>query len=1171
MHSEASRKRPNGIDIVSVINSTTPENLKRRKTTTENGELTSSVPELSIDALTTNNALPHDDALVELQEPVEDSVNTSKEYDDVEESNEDSLEDSHVRGTAGIIRKVYMRNFMCHQSYEVELYPSVNVIQGPNGSGKSAVIAAIQVALGSRAFATERAHSLSDLIFQGANYALIKVRIVNKAPAEQQNLFDNRYRPDLFKDAIVIQRRIPRNGASEWTLFDAENKKVDVPNARQEVERITRHFHIYIDNPATVVPQQKWKQLLHSKKAEELYEFFAEATGLRNYEQNLNNARNSCLQAQIARQQKQEMLPSLQKEVEELETERGSLENVEQMQLELKEVEREYAWRLVFEKKKTLNEEIQEEADARSRQEQVQNEIQRVDNEITSLNNQIDEGGARMEELLQETEAWRSEVEATRNELSQKKRWKQEHESELETLKHEVERITGMLDECQRRLNNDNTLESQQMNSISSQINSLELEKESLNETNKNYCDSIARNNRELEELEKELNHKKAHIQRLEKEAEHAEQTLAKWKRVAEGYTCERFGIDEKTMQTIHRYVAANRFHQAPIGPIGSYIEVKDSKWARAIQESIGRKNLAKFIVCDNHDRKVLTSICRNLSIVVMDFSHGPYTLQDTEYHSYRTVISELNVRSPVVYNLLLDLLELDMNLLFDTLHECYVVARMNLPYVRCCWSAEGKRVFIRSGGLFHTSYLSKDSILLTENFEQAQRDASTKVEDLKRQIDFSIQQAKEIQKRRTILERNMDHAVQQRKETSERMRSVENKIIEKKQELEDLRTLKDTDTLIEQRETLTNEKEEKERRMMTIEHSLRQMEKEIESLAEQERKKKHEIWQFTEECEKIRTHIEKMKSDSGRFSKEKSQLQKEYDQLDSKIEALSNEIEVEGPRLERMQEEVAEKYEPLAEWKYSSLDAVKEVAQRKAEEIKKYNERASNRTLIQITKELNDSKKRLQTVERQLHRLDDLVDRISKNVIEYGQQYIQMHKRVENTVRLYFGRFMSHRGHKGDLHIHRKSRIVSIKVAVASQRKSNGTYIPTQDLKSLSGGERSYTTLCFLMALGEALEVPFRIFDEFDVFMDEGNRHTSYQIILEEAISQTNRQFIFLTPLQLPSVKCNTNNLHFITLQPPSMFVTNLFLTQVSNFFSLGRNKWMNGQQQTLDEHEYS
>jgi len=115
------------------------------------------------------------------------------------------------------------------------------------------------------------------------------------------------------------------------------------------------------------------------------------------------------------------------------------------------------------------------------------------------------------------------------------------------------------------------------------------------------------------------------------------------------------------------------------------------------------------------------------------------------------------------------------------------------------------------------------------------------------------------------------------------------------------------------------------------------------------------------------------------------------------------------------------------------------------------------------------------------------------------------------------------------------------VKVDVHSNQSQS-----TKNTKSLSGGERSYTTVCFIMSLWEAMEAPFRCLDEFDVFMDMLNRRISMRLMLEHAADQSNRQFIFFTPQDMSSIgveiRKNVNvNVKILRLSEPERGQTTL------------------------------
>ncbi|KAF9505770.1 hypothetical protein BS47DRAFT_1489692 [Hydnum rufescens UP504] len=101
----------------------------------------------------------------------------------------------------------------------------------------------------------------------------------------------------------------------------------------------------------------------------------------------------------------------------------------------------------------------------------------------------------------------------------------------------------------------------------------------------------------------------------------------------------------------------------------------------------------------------------------------------------------------------------------------------------------------------------------------------------------------------------------------------------------------------------------------------------------------------------------------------------------------------------------------------------------------------------------------------------------------------------------------------------HSQSKAGSLVLKVQTDDQISGGKGKAKDPKSLSGGEKSFATICLLLALWEAIGCPIRCLDEFDVFMDAVNRKISMKMMIDTAKSAEGRQFVFITPLDISTV----------------------------------------------------
>ncbi|KAL1324783.1 structural maintenance of chromosomes protein 6B isoform X2 [Arachis ipaensis] len=1028
--------------------------------------------------------------------------------------------------TAGTIKKIRLENFMCHENFEMEFVNAVNFVLGQNGSGKSAILTALCVAFGSRAKKTDRANHLKDLIKKGCSNAVIHVEIQNEG--------EDAFKPEIYGDVIIVERRISVS-ANSIILKDHQGKRVGhrIADLREMVE----HFNIDVDNPCVIMSQDKSREFLHSGNDKDKFKFFYKATLLQQVNDLLENISKEIGVAHGIVKDLEGSIKPVEKELKELQDKIKAMEHIEQMSVDIQKLKKKLAWSWVYDVDKNLQAQSAKIDKLKNRIPACQAKIDQQLNDIERLKEGISEKkdviAIMMEEYTQ-----LNQIIADQNQplsLARKEALELEHDCNSKTSKVQkmLQRLKKLEQEVQdlheQHVKNTQAEKSdleEKLKGLQHEVHAAELDWGRLKEEETKLMNNINLQNEEIKTIVYKIQDHENNCNEISKQIRDYEQK--------QGNKIAGFG-GQRVIHLIY-LVEKNhqRFKMPPIGPIGVHLNLLDAKkWAATVEHAIGGL-LNSFIVTDHKDFLLLKQLAkeanyRNLQIIIYDFSIPrlkipQHMLPETNHPS---TLSLLQSENDTVINVLVDLGNVERQVLVKDYDTGKVVAFNQKPRnLKEIYTADGKKMFCRGGVETTLPLKGKGPGRLCSSFEDHIKDLRSKASDeqnaanegksRKRQAEIKLRElesnltsvkrhcenvGRSLSSKKLALEEAMhQHAAENSSIPSSSVEELDVEITEFKKKLEEEQILL---------EALRQRKDE-------ASGKAKDLKVKFDKLRGSAEDKFTAIEKAGSQCRKIESELESAEQGKAHYE----------NLMENKVLPAIKKAEEEYQELTKMREEYAKKASIICpEYEINDCDSLegcdmktpdqisaelKELNQKVEHECRRHSEPIADLRMLYEKKQRKIMKR-----QKVYKALRQKLDACQRALEIRGKKFKSNATRLKQQLSWKFNDHLRKKGISGLIKVNYEEKTLSIEVQMPQDASNRAV----RDTRGLSGGERSFSTLCFALALHEMSESPFRAMDEFDVFMDAVSRKISLETLVDFCVAQGS-QWLFITPHDTSTVK---------------------------------------------------
>jgi len=777
------------------------------------------------------------------------------------------------------------------------------------------------------------------------------------------------------------------------------------------------------------------------------------------------------------------------------------------------------------------------------------NKVNDTKKELEPYNNKVKENKEKIAELTEKCnplESKKKEIEYNLKDI-QKKNSNLDHENQkmqmtMNQLLNQKKEFEEKIEDEKKKIENINNNERERQEIKIQELN------HSISELIKKKDEikiDLENNNNEINQSKKDEELLKDELQTLDDEIHSLNQNINRLNSQKKDRVKAFHDRYPDILRTVEEYDRQGRWENGkPVGPFGMYIVIKNEykEWSNIIETLL--KNIVSAMgVFSHNDRKLMQSILTkyncNAAVYVcrkekIDFSKGE------PEEKYLTVLRAIECNNEVAIQQLIVNTRIEQILLIKNRKEADIVMSTGpnngFPInVAACYTIEGFQVGSKGGYATISINLYKGPPKLLNDVDEVIKENQLRINEL---IINEKQKKDEIQKcikSYSFLQAQKQKMRNQLEGIQREINYKQSQKMQIQEEMED-KTPEDISTIEKKLSAVINQVD-------ILKKQRSELQEQINTIKSEEYRLKTEINKMDDYLNLHNEEIEKLKNEISNEG-----IIKKIQDLNEKLQHYSSEMQSHYQRNKELEKEIEEmkitledntklasQYCKRVRVEKSKSDIEKELkAIQQQQQIHKHFDPHIINTLLEKYREMTEEYKKAKS---EIAKYDTFVKKLKESVNIRMKRWYEFRIFICLRAKNIFSELLSRRGYKGSIIFSHRKRQLNLKVQIEDQALVNASGNETyeKDPKALSGGEKSFSTICLLLSLWETMGCPIRGLDEFDVFMDAVNRRISMKMLIESARDTAQTQYILITPQDMSNIQeFGLDSLRIIRMEDP-------------------------------------